>query len=92
MSKFPIKSIFEQISTHIFTSTASLEEDKRFVISFVESKQINERDRNMIIKNVNDVKNKPRLQMYIANSLLKYEGLSVNDRAKEDFIENQEPV
>lgn len=89
-SKFPIKSIFEQIASQIFTSTDTLINDKRYVISFVESKDINDKDKKTIIRNVNECGNKTRLQMYIANSLLKYEGLSVNNHGTEDFIENQE--
>jgi hypothetical protein len=90
MSKFPIKSIFEQISTYIFASNDTLDNDKQYIINFVNAKQINDKDKKTIIRNVTDVVSKYKLQYYIANSLLKYEGLSINGHSEETFIENQE--
>jgi hypothetical protein len=90
MSKFPIKSVFEQISSHIFTSTDTLDADKKYIIEFIASKHINDNDKKTILRTVNEVKSKIKLQTYIANSLLKYEGLSVNNRAQEGFLSNEE--
>lgn len=72
-----IKSIFEQIATYLFTSTATVDDDKQFVINFVESKRINDKDKQIIKRNLYPIKSKVKLQQYICNSLLKYEGLSV---------------
>ena len=82
MSKIHIKSIFEQISETVFTSNVSLNETKQFIVSFVNKKEINDKDKKMIINNVNASPTLIRLQMYIANSLLQYEGLGMNQLSK----------
>lgn len=73
-----IKSVFEQISTHIFTSTDTLDKDKQYVIQFIESKGIDGNDKTTIVKQVNAAHSKYKLQQYVCNSLLRFEGLSVN--------------
>jgi hypothetical protein len=79
--KVQIKSIFEQISEKVFTMS-SLNEAKSFIIDFVETKQINEVDKKGIIMAVNGSKTLTKLQMYICNSLLKYEGMGMNQISK----------
>lgn len=90
-----IKSVFEEISTYVFTSTDTLTEQKRYVINFIESKRINDKDKKVIIRNVNDARSTVRLQTYICNSLLQYEGLGMNNfsgggTSKEDIDNFQE--
>jgi len=75
--KVEIKSIFEQISEQIFKMT-DLQQAKAFIDNFVKEKNINDVDKQSIIKNVSECKSLIRLQTYICNSLLKFEGLSVN--------------
>jgi hypothetical protein len=75
--KVQIKSIFEQISEKVFTMS-NVNEAKNFIIDFVETKQINEVDKKSILKAVNDSKTLTKLQTYICNSLLKYEGMGMN--------------
>jgi GTPase SAR1 family protein len=77
MSKVQIKSIFEQIAEKIFTMQDK-DVAKQFIIEFVNSKGINEHDKKTIINNVESCKNMLKIQSYICNSLLKYEGMSVN--------------
>ncbi len=77
MSKFQIKSIFEQIAEQVF-SMRNPNQAKQFITEFVSGKDINETDKQMIIRNVNGCKQMDKIQSYICNSLLKYEGLSVN--------------
>jgi ferritin len=77
MSKVQIKSIFEQIAEKIFTMQDK-DTAKQFIIEFVNSKGINEHDKKTIINNVESCKNMLKIQSYICNSLLKYEGMSVN--------------
>lgn len=77
-----IKSIFEQISERVFTMT-NLVEAQNFIIDFVRSKDIKQEDKNAIVINTAQAKNITRLQTYICNSLLKYEGMSVNRKTKE---------
>jgi hypothetical protein len=72
-----IKSIFEQIATQIFTMK-DINAAKTFISEFVNDKNINEQDKKLILNNIRDIKNIIKLQTYICNSLLKYEGMSVN--------------
>lgn len=77
MSQFPIKSIFEQISERVFLMT-NLAQAKQFTVEFVESKQINEKDKDLILKAVKESKSLVSFQRYICNALLKYESLGMN--------------
>jgi len=72
-----IKSIFEQISEKVFTMN-DVNEAKAFIIDFVNSKKINEKDKQSIIMNTNNATSMQRLVRYLCNSLLKYEGMGVN--------------
>jgi len=77
MSKVQIKSIFEQIAEKVFVMK-DVNAAKEFIIEFVNSKDIKEQDKKTIIANVNACKHMYKVQSYICNSLLKYEGMSVN--------------
>lgn len=77
MSKFQIKSIFEQIAEQVF-DMKDVNAAKQFITEFVNSKDIKEQDKKTIIANVNACKHMYKVQMYICNSLLKYEGMSLN--------------
>jgi hypothetical protein len=83
--KVQIKSIFEQIATQVFTMT-NLTEAQNFIIDFVRSKDIKQEDKDVIIVNTIQSKSISRLQTYICNSLLKYEGMSVNKKTVETAI------
>ena len=82
MSFLPIKSIFQEITEWAFT-TANLNDVKAQTIEFVKSKNINDIDKAAIIKSVGECKSIVRFQTYIANSLLKYEGMGVDRMNKE---------
>mgnify|MGYP006326467445 CR=1 FL=1 len=88
MSKFKvqIKSIFEQISQQVFNMN-NVNDIKAYVIEFVNNKQIEDRDKQSIIKNINECKNVAATHRYICNSLLKFEGLSVNSYDKKEEVE-----
>ena len=77
MSKIAIKSIFEQISETVF-ATRNLDDAKKYILDFVKDKNINEKDKLGMEKAVNESTTLIKLQRYIAMSLLKYEGLGVN--------------
>jgi hypothetical protein len=77
MSKFPIKSIFEQIATPVF-AMVNVNEAKQFIAEFVDNKDINDEDKKLILRNISSIRTMDKIQNYICNSLLKYEGLSVN--------------
>jgi hypothetical protein len=76
-AKVQIKSIFEQIAEKVFVMN-NINDIKSFVKSFVEEKNINNIDKNIILTNVDKCKNTQAVQRYICNSLLKYEGMSVS--------------
>ena len=77
MSKVQIKSIFEQIAEKVF-EMKDKDAAKQFIIEFVNSKDIKEQDKKTIIANVTACKHMYKIQSYICNSLLKYEGMSLN--------------
>jgi hypothetical protein len=81
MAKVQIKSVFEQISERVFTMT-DVKEAKTFISEFVNERGIDEEDKQQILKNVDACKNIMRLQTYICNSLLKYEGMGMNQIQK----------
>ena len=82
MSTVQIKSIFEQISEIVF-NTADLTIARQSTIAFVSSKNINDKDKQLIISSINECKTIQRFQMYVANAILKYEGLGADRMAKE---------
>ena len=75
--KFKIKSVFEQIASNVF-QMKSIEQAKQYITEFVNSKEIKDTDKQLIINNVSNCRNILQIQRYICNSLLKYEGMSVN--------------
>lgn len=75
--KIQIKSVFEQIASNVFRMN-NASQMKTFVTEFVNSKGIKDTDKQLIINSVNNCSNAIQIQKYICNSLLKYEGMSVN--------------
>jgi len=82
MSKVQIRSIFEQISEIVF-NTADLAIAKQSTVEFVSSKNINDKDKRAILSSINGCTTITKFQMYVANALLKYEGLGADRMAKE---------
>jgi hypothetical protein len=76
MTKFKIESILVEVSEQIFACT-NLKDGKDIIISLLERKNINEADKKIILYTLSNIKSLSRLQTYICNSLLKYEGLGV---------------
>lgn len=79
---YPIKSILEQIATEVF-QMKSIVDIQDYVVKFINEHSINDKDKNSIIKNINECRNVNAAHRYIANALLKYEGLSPNLGKKE---------
>lgn len=79
MSKFKvnIKSIFEEISQEVFKMN-SITDIQKYVTEFVNTKNIESKDKQSILTNIMNCQNVKRAQTYICNSLLRFEGLSVN--------------
>jgi hypothetical protein len=82
MSKVQIRSIFEQISEIVF-NTADLATAKQNTVEFVSSKNINDKDKQVILFSINECKTITKFQMYVANALLKYEGLGMDRMVNE---------
>jgi hypothetical protein len=76
MSKFKIESILVEVSEQVFACT-NLNEGKNIIISLLERKNINEADKKIMLYTLSNIKSLSRLQTYVCNSLLKYEGLGV---------------
>jgi hypothetical protein len=81
MSKHQIKSIFEQIAAQVFTLN-DVKQAKAYIKHFISEKNIKEEDKKTILRNVDSCQSMYKVHNYICNSLLKYEGLSVNKDVK----------
>lgn len=74
-----IKSIFEAIALDVFAAK-SLTVVQQSIKEYVESKDIKEVDKKQILREVSSAKSLIKLQTYVCNSLLKYEGMGVSLR------------
>ena len=77
MKNVKIKSVFEQIAAEVFTMR-DVNKAKVFINEFITSKGINGIDKQIIVNNVTNCKSISAIQSYVCNSLLKYEGMSLN--------------
>jgi len=73
MSNYPIKSIFEQVAPEVFAAT-NVHTAKSTITNFLNKKNIKEIDKKTILYNLESCRSLTRVQTYICNSLLKYEG------------------
>ena len=76
MARFKIKSTLENICSSIWANP-NVHEGKTILKEYIESKNINEIDKKIMLQNLELIKSKPKLDLYVANSLLKFEGLGV---------------
>jgi len=74
--KIQIKSALEEIAPQIF-QMRDLNEAKNTIKTFLETKKIKDTDKQIILQNIDGSKNINSIHRYIANSLLKYEGMGV---------------
>ena len=79
--KTQIKSIFEQISTKVLEMT-NVNEAKTYITEFVSGRDINGDDKNKIPRDISNISSIIKLQTYVCNSLLKYEGMGVDTMNK----------
>jgi len=75
--KVQIKSVLGEIAPQVF-QVRNLDEAKDIIVNHINSKNIKDTDKGIIMTNVSQAKNINAIHRYIANSLLKYEGLGVN--------------
>lgn len=76
-NKIQIKSVLEQIAEKVFLMN-DVNDAKTFIKTFIDEKGIKPEDKKSIIFKVESCTTMQRLNQYICNSLLKYEGLSVH--------------
>jgi len=74
-----LESTLTNIAEQVFSST-SIEQAKTIALDFLSESKINKEDRKKMIEEIETKKDLVKLQMYIANALLKFEGLSLNDK------------
>jgi hypothetical protein len=74
--KIKIKSVLEEVAPQVF-QIRDLSEAKGVILSFIETKNIKDTDKKIIVGNVSQLKNINAIHRYMANSLLKYEGLGI---------------
>ena len=72
-----IQSTLTKIAEQVFTAK-SCDEAKKIALDYLSESKINEEDRVKMIAEIETKKDLVKLQIYIANALLKFEGLSVN--------------
>jgi hypothetical protein len=72
-----IKSVLEQIAATVFTMT-NVADAKNYINEFINTKDINDKDKASITKAVAEIKSMIKLQTYLCNALLKYEGMGMN--------------
>lgn len=74
--KVNIKSTLESIAQQVFVST-NVRDAKSAIINHIGDTRIKDSDKLTIVNNVNKINSLVRLQTYVCNSLLKYEGLGL---------------
>ena len=74
-------SIIEQIATDVF-ALANLDEAKQCAIKHISTAEINIYDRDKMIKEIENQSTLTGFQRYMANALLKFEGLGTNGSGK----------
>ena len=74
-----LESTLTNIAEQVFSAT-SVEQAKTIALDFLSESKINEADRKKMIAEIETKKDLVKLQIYIANALLKFEGLSLNDK------------
>jgi hypothetical protein len=74
--KVQIKSVLEEIAPQVF-QVRNLDEAKGIILNFIETKNIKDTDKKIIVNNISQFKNINAVHRYIANSLLKYEGMGI---------------
>jgi hypothetical protein len=76
-AKVDIKSTLEKIATSVFMEK-DLNKAKEIFRSHIENSGINDKDKTTILRNIDATKTKPRLDSYLVNSLLHYEGMGTS--------------
>lgn len=83
-----IKSVIERIAEQIFGAKTA-DEAKKLFIEFIQSTKVNDKDKTKMISNVQSMTNLVKIQFYVANALLKYEGLGLSQLKSKDEPEGE---
>jgi hypothetical protein len=78
-AKVQIKSVLAEVAPQVFTMKQT-NEAKKFIVEFITNKNIKEEDKRLILSNINKCNTLYSVHKYICNSLLMYEGHSINSK------------
>ena len=76
-TNYNFKSVLEQIINDVYTMT-DVNEAKNFIENFLEEKKIDDVTKKQMLQNISEIKSMLKLQFYMTNSLLRFEGISSN--------------
>lgn len=76
-----LKSTLVKVCEQVW-SMKSLEEGRKCIINHIESTGIKPEDKKRILRTINECKTKYKLDYYIANSILMFEGMGLNGKVK----------
>ncbi len=76
-TNYNFKSVLEQIINDVYKMT-DVNEAKNFIENFLEEKKIDDVTKKQMLQNISEIKSMLKLQFYMTNSLLRFEGMSVN--------------
>jgi hypothetical protein len=78
-AKVQITSVLAEVAPQVFTMK-QMNEAKKFIVEFITNKNIKEEDKRLILSNINKCNTLYSVHKYICNSLLMYEGHSINSK------------
>lgn len=76
MKKFA-KSVLEKIIQDVYQAK-TLQEGQKIMFDFIEGTKIEERDKQKMLNELEQIPNLTKLWVYITNAMFRFEGLSVN--------------
>ena len=83
-----LTSTLDQIATQVFESK-NVDEAKDICLNFLKESKIKESDRLKMIDEIEKMKYLIKVQLYIANALLKFEGLGVGNKPTSPSVETK---
>lgn len=87
--KIDIKSVIEKVAGEVFAAT-NVEDAKRIFIDFIKGTKIKEEDKKKMEITASGFTNLVKLQFYVANALLKYEGMGTSQLHSKDKDKEKE--
>lgn len=84
-----IVSTLDTIATQVFEAK-TLDQAKTICLDYLKESKIKESDRLKMISEIEKMKYLYKVQLYIANALLKYEGLGVGNKPTSPSVETTE--